>query len=81
MKDQCLATDILPGPEHDLNYQHQLTERLMLARPCFEESATGPDFEQRVRQHLSFLTDHLGVEIGSASFGPAAVDVIRPWQF
>lgn len=73
------ATNIRLGSEHDLAYQHQLTERLLQAQPCFEQSALSSDFDQRVRQHLEFLTANLGVKVAWASFGPTATDV-RAWS-
>jgi adenylosuccinate synthase len=59
---------------HDLDYQGQLTERLMRTKPVLQMTGSGPSFARRTDYHLQTIEDELNARVVGISTGPTCHD-------
>jgi adenylosuccinate synthase len=83
LADGKLVSRIEPGPEHDLSWQERLTDRLLRARPVYEDAVSSdavssdpagdePARTEPARDWPGIFADILGAPVVLRSYGPTA---------
>jgi adenylosuccinate synthase len=78
LADGQLVSRIEPGPEHDLSWQERLTDRLLRARPVYEDVVSSgpaggaPAGTEPTRDWPGIFEDILGAPVVLRSYGPTA---------
>jgi adenylosuccinate synthase len=81
LADGKLVSRIEPGPEHDLSWQERLTDRLLRARPVYEDAVSSdvagdepaggaPAGTEPTRDWPGIFEDVLGAPVVLRSYGP-----------
>jgi adenylosuccinate synthase len=73
-----LMSRIEPGPEHDLSWQERLTDRLLAARPVYQDAVSdhpadgAPAGGEPIEDWPGIFGDILGAPVVLRSYGPTA---------